>query len=118
MKSKILIIIGILLLIGGLSTTLIKHIGPEPEITCVAEGQPSSGFAIVKDGKDCPLSQEDFEEWWEYDQSAVPVKRIGLAAAVLGLGLGITGIVLARKESKGKNNTSQGDVQFPPRQSQ
>ena len=79
----------------------VPHLGPEPEYTCLEEGQPSSGFSIEVDGRECALSSSDFEAYWEYEhKSARPVRIAGLGVAVLGIGTFVTGIVVGVRRRK------------------
>lgn len=81
---------------AGVGLISVRHFGPEPQVTCVEEGKPTSGFSVEKDGKECPLSSEDFEAVWDYEyKSALPVRRAGAVVFLVGLGLGVTGIVSA-----------------------
>lgn len=103
MKSWYLYIAAAVLLVAGIALIAVPHIGDEPSYTCVEEGMPTSGFAIEVDGRDCALSQEDFDAYWDYEHSALPLHRAGLGVAVLGLGTGVAGIVVghhARRRAK------------------
>ncbi len=85
-----------------------RHLGPEPEYTCLEEGQASSGFVITVDGKDCRLSPQDVEAWWDYEhKSALPARRAGLGVFVAGLGTGIAGIVLTVRRRKASRAAAQ-----------
>ena len=75
MKLWHLHVVAALLLVIGIGLISVRQLGPAPEVTCLAEGQPTSGFAIERDGKECRLSTEDFNKYWNWQQrSALPLR--------------------------------------------
>ncbi|MDO5066729.1 MAG: hypothetical protein Q4D96_05585 [Propionibacteriaceae bacterium] len=108
MKTWYLYILAAVLFVGGMGLITIKHLGPEPEVTCVEEGQPTSGFSIEKDGKDCPLSYEDFQKVWDWDNnSALPARWAGLGLCAVGIGTAITaGVMQARARKRRRDGQS------------
>lgn len=108
MKPWYLYIAAAVLLIAGIGLITVKHLGPAPEVSCVAEGQPTSGFAIEKDGKECRLSSEDFQKYWEWDtRSALPARWAGLGLAVVAIGTAVTGGVMQAKQNKRRRQGTQ-----------
>lgn len=108
MKAWYLYIVAGILLIAGIGLITIKHLGPAPEVNCVAEGQPTSGFAIEKDGKECRLSSEDFEKYWNWDtRSALPARWAGLGLAAVAIGTAVTGGVMQARQSKRRRAATQ-----------
>jgi len=95
MKPLYWFLAAIILFAAGVGLFFVRHLGDPPSYTCVEEGNPTSGFAIEVDGKQCPLSVEDFQAYWDYDHSAVPVHRVGFGLCVVSIGLTVTGTVSA-----------------------
>lgn len=101
MKPWHLYVAALVLFIAGACMIAVPHIGPPPEVTCVEEGQPTSGFAIERDGQECPLSTEDFLKYWEWEtNSARPVRLAGLGVDVISIGTAIAGVVVQVKRRK------------------
>ena len=96
MKPLYWFLAAIILFAAGVGLFFVRHLGDPPSYTCVEEGNPTSGFAIEVDGKECPLSAEDFQAIWDYEHnSAVPVHWAGLGLCVVSIGLTVTGTVSA-----------------------
>ena len=96
MKPLYWFLAALVLFAAGVGLILVPHLGSPPSYTCVEEGNPTSGFAIEVDGKECPLSAEDFRAYWDYEHnSAVPVHWAGLGLCAVSIGLTVTGVVSA-----------------------
>ena len=76
-----------------------------------------SGFSITVDGEECPLSYEDFQKFWQWDNhSARPVRLAGLGVVVLSLGSVTGGIVVQVKTRKNRRQAAQQPM--PPQRPQ
>ena len=92
----------LVLFAAGAGLISVQHLGPAPDVTCLEEGQPSSGFSVEVNGEKCLLSVEDFEAVWDYENnSARPVRLAGLGLVVVSIGFVVTGTVSAvRRRSR------------------
>lgn len=95
-KMKLLIVAIVLILGGGLAMAFGDTRGEEPQLECIPEGEPSSGF-VDHDQGGCPVSVESWNEYSEWRTQPQPVKIAGLFAGVVGVGLavgvGVTAVV-------------------------
>ena len=106
-KPWILYVTALLLFAAGAGMIAVPHIGPEPEVTCQPANGQTSGFAIEKDGQECPLSPEDFDRIWEWEnESAVPLHIAGLITAVVAIGVGITAVVVTVRRRRARKSAA------------
>lgn len=96
MKPLYWFLAALVLFAAGAGLISVQHLGPAPDVTCLEEGQPSSGFSVEVNGEECRLNSEDFEAVWDYENnSARPVRLAGLGLVVVSIGLVVTGTVSA-----------------------
>ena len=102
MKPLYWFLAALVLFAAGAGLISVRHLGPAPDVTCLEEGQPSSGFSVEVNGEECLLSVEDFQAVWDYEHnSARPVRLAGLGLVVVSIGLAVTGTVSAvRRRSR------------------
>ena len=102
MKPLYWFLAALVLFAAGARLISVQHLGPAPDVTCLEEGQPSSGFSVEVNGEKCLLSVEDFEAVWDYENnSARPVRLAGLGLVVVSIGFVVTGTVSAvRRRSR------------------
>lgn len=102
-KIKLLIVALVLILGGGLAAAFGDTRGPEPELVCVSENGPTSGFTDSSQG-DCPVSIESFNEWSDWYSAAQPVKGVGVIVAGVGIvlagGVGVTALVQKSRKNR------------------
>ena len=116
MKAWHLYLTAAVLFVIGVCLIMVRHLGPAPEVTCVEDGKPTSGFSVTIDGKDCPLSSEDFQKYWDWDKkSALPVRWAGLGVVALSLGTVIGAVVMQAKARKRRRQAPQPPM--PPMRS-
>lgn len=87
-KVKLLIIGIVLVLVGGLAVGFGDTKGEPPQLECVEEGMPSSGF-IDYDQDDCPVSMESWNEYSQWRTQPQPIRVAGLLTGLAGVGLAI-----------------------------
>ena len=102
MKPLYWFLAALVLFAAGAGLISVQHLGPAPDVTCLEEGQPSSGFSVEVNGEECRLNNEDFQAVWDYEnKSAVPLHIAGLGLAVVSIGFVVTGTVSAvRRRSR------------------
>ena len=102
MKPLYWFLAALVLFAAGAGLISVQHLGPAPDVTCLEEGQPSSGFSVEVNGEECRLNSEDFEAVWDYENnSARPVRLAGLGLVVVSIGFVVTGTVSAvRRRSR------------------
>ena len=102
-KIKLLIVALVLILAGGLAAAFGDTRGPEPELVCVSENGPTSGFTDSSQG-DCPESIESYNEWADWYSAAQPVKGVGVIVAGVGIvlagGVGVTALVQKSRKNR------------------
>jgi hypothetical protein len=92
-KKKLLLVAAALVVLGAVLMALPRF--GEPDLVCVSEGEPSSGFADADQG-DCPVSIESYNEYAEWNSGPVWTRIGGLVLVVGGLGVGVTALVRGR----------------------
>ncbi|MDO5082103.1 hypothetical protein EII34_03220 [Arachnia propionica] len=105
MKPWHLHLVAAVLLVVGIGLISVRQLGPAPEVTCLEEGQPTSGFSLERDGKPCPLSVEDFNRYWHWqNKSALPLRWVGLGLAAVAIGTAVTaGVKQVRSRRRMRN---------------
>ena len=92
-KKKLLLVAAVMVVLGAVLMALPRF--GEPDLVCVSEGEPSSGFADADQGN-CPVSIESYHEYAEWSSGPVWTRIGGLVLVVGGLGVGVTGLVRGR----------------------
>ncbi|MCW2960265.1 MAG: hypothetical protein JWM90_652, partial [Thermoleophilia bacterium] len=81
--------------LGIVSIALQPVLDPRPDVTCVADNEPSSGF---RDGdKDCNISQASSEEINDWDSAPKPFRIIGVALILAGIVTAVVAFVRSRR---------------------
>ncbi len=96
-RATLLVISGALLLVG-IALFVLPTPG-EPSLDCVAEGQPSSGFADADQG-DCPISIESYDAYREWASGPRWDNIAGLVLVLGAIGTGVAALVVARKDER------------------
>ena len=91
--TKRLLAVAAALVVVGVVVILLQP-GP-PEAECVPEGTPSSGF--VDTDKDCPISQESWDEISEWNSSPKPFRIAGALLVLVGIVTGVVALVVGRR---------------------
>lgn len=96
-KTKLLIVAGVLALLG-----IILFVVPtpgEPGLECVAQNEPSSGFADADQG-DCAVSTESYNAYREWSSGPRWDNIAGLVLVVGAIGTGVASLVVGRKDER------------------
>ena len=108
MKPLYWFLAALVLFAAGAGLISVQHLGPAPDVTCLEEGQPSSGFSVEVNGEECLLSVEDFQAVWDYEHnSARPVRLAGLGLVVVSIGFAVTGTVSAVRRRNRRRRTER-----------
>lgn len=102
LKKKLLAAAAVLLVVGGLLLVFGDTRGPEPELECVAAGNPTSGYRTDK----CPdgttiESQERWGDWYSMPRYG---RIAGLGLIVVSIVLGVSGLVVKSSKTTAKKS--------------
>lgn len=93
-SRSIMLIIGAILLVAGvLAPVFLDSRDPEPSLECVEEGTPFSGFYDEKQDN-CPVSDESYETWTEWNKEKNVFLLAGIVTAIIGAGFLVAGAII------------------------
>lgn len=92
-----------MLVVGGLMIAFWDTRGPLPELTCVEQGKPTSGYtgSMLNEGykdKDCYVTTESVQAYRDWNGPVVG-RIVGLATVVVAIVLAVSALFVGRKKA-------------------
>lgn len=102
LRKVLFLIAALLICAGAISIVFIDSRGAEPELVCVDEGMPYSGFSDPEQD-DCGVSDESYELWSAWDAQGNRGLGVGIVLVAAGVIAGGVGVF---KKPRGDSQTA------------